>query len=61
MSPAAHVGVLALVVLDLALGGALVHRWAGRPALIVFEFLLLLGYAIFVLGLFPFRTRPPEG
>jgi hypothetical protein len=60
MSPAAHIGVLALVVLDLALGGALVHRWAGRPALIAFEFAVLLGYAVLVLGFYPFRKPPAE-
>lgn len=60
MSPAAHIGVLALVVIDLALGGALIHRWAGRPALIAFEFAVLLGYAVLVLGFHPFRKPPAE-
>ncbi len=60
MSLAAHAGILLLVIVDLAFGGPLVHNWLGRPGLLAFEFALLLGYALFVLGLNPFRRNPPE-
>ena len=55
MSLVAHVGTLALLILDLAVGGPVVGRLAGRWGLIGFEFLLILGYLLLVLQLAPWR------
>ena len=60
MSFLAHLAVLGLLVLDLAAGGPVVDKVAGRWGLIGFEFLLILGYALFVLNLAPWR-RPGGG
>jgi hypothetical protein len=56
MSLIAHLGTLALLVLDLALGGPLVSRYAGRWALAGFEFALILGYMLLVLQFVPWRN-----
>ena len=55
MSLFAHLATLALVILDLAVGGPVVHHLAGRWGLIGFEFLLILGYMLLVLQLVPWR------
>jgi hypothetical protein len=57
MSLISHLGVLALLVLDLAVGAPIVDKLAGRWALIGFEFLLILGYVLCVLQWQPWR-RP---
>jgi len=60
MSFLAHVAVLGLLVLDLAVGGPVVGKLAGHWGVIGFEFLLILGYALFVLQVAPWR-RPRGG
>jgi hypothetical protein len=60
MSLIAHLGTLALLIVDLAVGGPLISRLAGRWGLIGFEFLLILGYMLLVLQLLPWR-RPGGG
>ena len=61
MSLIAHLGTLALLVLDLAVGGPLISRFAGRWALIGFEFVLILGYMLLVLQLVPWRDADRGG
>ena len=62
MSLIGHLGALALLVIDLAVGGPVVSRLAGRWALIGFEFVLILGYMLLVLQLAPWRRPggPPK-
>jgi hypothetical protein len=60
MSLIAHLGTLALLIVDLAVGGPLISHLAGRWGLIGFEFLLILGYMLLVLQLLPWR-RPGGG
>lgn len=67
MSLIAHLGTLGLLIIDLAVGGPLISRFAGRWALVGFEFVLILGYMLLVLQLVPWRDtgrgggpRPPE-
>jgi hypothetical protein len=60
MSLIAHLGTLALLIVDLAIGGPLIDQLAGRWGLIGFEFLLILGYMLLVLQLLPWR-RPGGG
>jgi hypothetical protein len=55
MSIFSHVAVLGLLVLDLLFGGQMIERFGGRFAVIGFEFVLILGYALFVLQLLPWR------
>ena len=55
MSFISHVAVLALLVVDLIFGGGLVARFGGRWATMGFEFVLILGYALFVLQMVPWR------
>ena len=55
MSMIGHVAVLGLLILDLAVGGPVVDKLGGRWGLIGFEFLLILGYVLFVLQLLPWR------
>jgi hypothetical protein len=57
MSLIGHLGTLALLVIDLAVGGPVVSRLAGRWGLIGFEFVLILGYMLLVLQFAPWR-RP---
>ena len=57
MSLVAHLGTLAVLIVDLAVGGPVVSHLAGRWGLIGFEFVLILGYMLLVLGLVPWR-RP---
>lgn len=59
MSLIAHVGVLALLLVDLALGGQIVSRYLGRYPTIAFEFAIILGYVLFVLQWLPWRR--PDG
>jgi hypothetical protein len=63
MSLVAHLGTLALLIVDLAVGGPVVHHLAGRWALTGFEFALILGYVLLVLQLIPWRRPggPPAG
>ena len=61
MSILAHVVVLGLLVLDLAVGGPVVDKLAGRWVLMGFEFVLILGYALFVLNLAPWRRPRGDG
>jgi len=49
MSLGMHVAALALLILDLVVGGWTIERFGGEWALTAFEFLLILGYIIFVL------------
>ena len=60
MSLVAHLGTLALLIVDLAVGGPVVGRLAGRWGLAGFEFALILGYLLLVLQLVPWR-RPGGG
>jgi hypothetical protein len=52
-----HVAVLGVLLLDLALGGAVVERLGGRIAMTGFEFAIILGYVLFVLQWLPWRNR----
>jgi hypothetical protein len=64
MSLIAHLGTLAVLIVDLAVGGPLISHLAGRWGLIGFEFLLILGYMLLVLQLLPWRRPgggPPPG
>lgn len=61
MSLIAHLGTLGLLILDLALGGPLISRLAGRWALVGFEFLLILGYMLLVLQFVPWRDAGRGG
>jgi hypothetical protein len=49
MSLTTHVAVLSLLVLDLLVGGSAVERYLGHFGLTAFEFVMILGYIIFVL------------
>ncbi len=55
MSLISHLVVLGLLIIDLAVGGPLIDQLAGRWGLIGFEFLLILGYMLLVLGIVPWR------
>ena len=61
MSIVVHLFVLALLLLDLFLGSPIVARYIGRWAAVAFEFLLILGYVLFVIqpGL-PWRRQNPD-
>jgi hypothetical protein len=56
----AHVLVLALLGIDLFFGGSLVEEFGGRWAMLGFEFLLILGYAFFVLQFGSIFKDPPQ-
>lgn len=60
MSLLAHLAVFGLLIVDLVFGASLVERLGGRSAMIGFEFLLILGYVLFVLQWLPWR-RPRGG
>ena len=60
MSLTTHVAVLALLILDLTIGGPFIDHLVGRWALLSFEFLLILGYVLLVLQWQPWR-RPMDG
>ncbi len=49
MSLITHLAVFSLLVLDLIFGASLAERFGGRFAMLGFEFLLILGYVLFVL------------
>jgi hypothetical protein len=49
MSLSSHLLVLGLLVLDLFLGGELAADVGGRWAMLGFEFMLILGYVMFIL------------
>jgi hypothetical protein len=57
MSFGMHLAVLGLLILDLAMGAPVAGHFAGRWALVASEFLLILGYVLFVLQWQPWR-RP---
>jgi hypothetical protein len=57
MSLFTHLGVLALLLLDLVFGGPVVGRFGGRWAVIGFEFVLILGYVLLVLQWQPWRRE----
>jgi hypothetical protein len=61
MSLITHLAVLALLGIDLFFGGELVQRVGGRWAMTGFEFVLILGYVIFVLQLVPWRRTGGPG
>jgi hypothetical protein len=61
MSLIAHLGTLAVLIVDLAVGGPLIDQLAGRWGLIGFEFLLILGYMLLVLELLPWRRPSGRG
>jgi hypothetical protein len=56
----AHVLVLALLGIDLFFGGSLAEEIGGRWAMLGFEFLLILGYAVFVLQFGSIFKDPPQ-
>jgi hypothetical protein len=60
MSFPMHLAVLGLLIIDLALGAPLAGQLAGRWAIAVTEFLLILGYVLLVLQWLPWR-RPGPG
>lgn len=49
MSLTTHLAVLAIVIIDLIFGAAFVGRFGGGYAATAFEFIIILGYIIFVL------------
>lgn len=49
MSLITHLAVLGLLVVDLIFGAAVLDRFWGRWAALGFEFLIILGYVLFVL------------
>ena len=49
MSLTTHVAVLAVVIIDLIFGAPAVGRFGGGYAATAFEFVIILGYVIFVL------------
>ena len=49
MSLTTHVAVLAVVIIDLIFGAAAVGRLGGPYAATAFEFIIILGYVLFVL------------
>ena len=49
MSLTMHLVALALLVLDLAVGGWAIGRLGGRFAAYGFEFVMILGYIVFIL------------
>ena len=55
MSLISHLLVMGLLIVDLIFGGEVVERFGGRWATMGFEFVLILGYALFVLQLAPWR------
>lgn len=61
MSFSMHLAVLGLLIIDLALGAPMVGDLAGRWAIIVAEFGLILGYVFFVLQWLPWRRQGPDG
>ena len=44
-----HIAILGLLVLDLIVGATIAQRFVGGWAATGFEFLLILGYVVFVL------------
>ena len=61
MSLITHLFVFGLLVVDLIFGGEVVERFGGRWATMGFEFVLILGYALFVLQLAPWRRGGGAG
>ena len=61
MSLIAHLGTLAVLIVDLAVGGPVVSHLAGRWGLIGFEFVLILGYMLLVLQFVPRRDAGRGG
>ena len=55
MSLISHLLVMGLLIVDLIFGGEVVGRFGGRWATMGFEFVLILGYVLFVLQLSPWR------
>ena len=51
MSFVTHLAVLCVLVVDLIFGAPMVERVGGRFLMLGFEFLLILGYVLFVLRL----------
>ena len=49
MSLITHLAVLGLLVLDLIVGAPVIDRFGGRYAAMGFEFVIILGYVLFVL------------
>ena len=49
MSLYSHLAVLAALIIDLTLGAALVDNLLGHYPAVGFEFLIILGYILFVL------------
>lgn len=54
MSLTMHVAILGLVIVDLIAGAALVNRYLGSGPAFGFEFLIILGYILFIV----LRGRP---
>ena len=57
MSFPMHLAVLGVLIIDLALGAPMVGDLAGRWAIVIAEFGLILGYVFFVLQWFPWRRQ----
>ena len=58
-----HIAALVALVVNLWIAGDYVEAWAGHAARSGFELLLILGYAVFVLGIrvpLAFWRRPEE-
>ncbi len=62
MSLTTHLAVFAILIIDLIFGSAAVDRFGGRYAATAFEFIIILGYVLFVLqwGV-PWNKRKDDG
>ncbi len=62
MSLTTHLAVFAILIIDLIFGSAAVDRFGGRYAATAFEFIIILGYVLFVLqwGV-PWGKREEDG
>ena len=56
MSLFTHLAILAILVVDLVLGATVIERFLGRGPAIGFEFVIILGYLLFIL-----QWGPPWG
>jgi hypothetical protein len=56
-----HLAVLGVLIIDLALGAPMLGDLAGRWAIVIAEFGLILGYVFFVLQWVPWRRTTNDG
>jgi hypothetical protein len=61
MSFAAHLAVLGVLIIDLALAAPMIGDVAGSWAILAVEFFLILGYVLCVLQWQPWRRPRGEG